>query len=67
LISAGQIFVVRAVNYGDKLMAEQRGMKRAAKVLKRSQRLKKKAKEANLRRLERALNAPEQQAEETSE
>lgn len=48
-------------------MAEQRGMKRAAKVLKRSQRLKKKAKEANLRRLERALNAPEQQAEETSE
>lgn len=47
-------------------MAEQRGMKRAAKVLKRSRRLRKKAKEANLRRLERLLDAPET-SEETKE
>lgn len=39
-------------------MAEQRGMKRAAKVLKRTRRLRKKEKDANLRRLERALLAP---------
>jgi len=45
-------------------MAEQRGMKRAAKVLKRSQRLKKKAKDANLRRLERALEAPAEKEED---
>jgi hypothetical protein len=46
-------------------MAEQRGMKRAAKVLKRTRKLRKKAKEANLRRLERLLDAPA--VEETKE
>lgn len=45
-------------------MAEQRGMKRAAKVLKRSRRLRKKAKEQNLRRLERLLEAPGAQEKE---
>ncbi|MDZ4835636.1 MAG: hypothetical protein SGJ27_17815 [Candidatus Melainabacteria bacterium] len=48
-------------------MAEQRGMKRAAKVLKRSRRLRKKAKDANLRRLERLLEAPASAPEETKE
>lgn len=44
-------------------MAEQRGMKRAEKVLKRTRKLRKKAKEANLRRLERLLEAPAKQEE----
>lgn len=43
-------------------MAQQRGMKRAEKVLKRSRKLKKKAKEANLRRLERVLAGVEQES-----
>ncbi len=36
-------------------MAVQRGMKRAEKVLKRSRKLKQKAREANLRKMERML------------
>lgn len=46
-------------------MAVQRGMKRAEKVLKRSRKLKQKAREANLRKLERMLMEDSAEATES--
>ncbi len=45
-------------------MAQQRGMKRAEKVLKRSKRVNRDKKEANLKRLERVLEAEDSQETE---
>ena len=47
-------------------MAQQRGMKRAEKVLKRSRKLKQRAKEANERKLMRMMQADGEQAEAES-
>lgn len=46
-------------------MAVQRGMKRAEKVLKRSRKLKQKAREANLRKMERMLLEDSAEANES--
>ncbi|MBX9695483.1 MAG: hypothetical protein K2Z81_24065 [Cyanobacteria bacterium] len=47
-------------------MAQQRGMKRAEKVLKRTRKVKRNHREANLRRLERALEADDAQESEAN-
>lgn len=44
-------------------MAQQRGMKRAEKVLKRSRKLKKRAKDANERKLMRMMQSAGEEAE----